>query len=390
LHWSVRRSGYISSCFADCSGISLKFDDDHRILSAPATFPSVSIVVPARNEAPTIGATVSSLLQQDYPGEFSLVVVDDHSEDDTGKVASNAALQTSVKSNIANFAVYAARPFEDGWTGKLWALNEGVLRVCDETARTMVGSPEFFWFTDADIAHAPDTLRRLVNRAEGDHLDLASLMVLLRANTTPEKLLIPAFVYFFLKLYPPAWVAEPNRHTAGAAGGCLLIRHGALQRIGGLKAIRDAVIDDCALAKAVKQSGGRIRLGVTRASQSLRDYPRWRDIRDMVARTAFTQLRYSATLLAMTILGLFITYLVPIGLVLASGFWPRALGLLSYTLMSASFLPTIRYYRRSPAWSLALPVIAIFYAHATVLSAVRYWLGRGAQWKGRSQAPASR
>ena len=365
------------------------FDDDRCAISAKQKFPRVCAIVPARNEAPTIAATVTSLLQQDYPGEFSVVVVDDHSDDGTAQAASEAAEGTNNASGDASrFTIYSAEPLQRGWTGKLWALNEGVRRVSAEAEQR--GEPiEFFWFTDADIQHAPDTLRRLVARAETDRLDLASLMVLLRARTLQEKLLIPAFVYFFLQLYPPRWIANPNARTAGAAGGCLLIRGSTLQRIGGLAAIRNALIDDCTLARAVKGAGGRLWMGVTRSSVSQRDYRSFAEIRDMIARTAFTQLRYSTALLLLTIVALFVTYIAPLVLPFAGKPVARILGIIACVLMATSFLPTIRYYRLSRTWTLLLPVTAAVYAYATVLSAVRFWLGHGGQWKGRSQAPFS-
>jgi hopene-associated glycosyltransferase HpnB len=365
------------------------FDDDRCAISAKQKFPRVCAIVPARNEAPTIAATVTSLLQQDYPGEVSVAVVDDHSDDGTAQAASEAAEGTNNASGDASrFTIYSAEPLQSGWTGKLWALNEGVRRVSAEAEQR--GEPiEFFWFTDADIQHAPDTLRRLVARAETDRLDLASLMVLLRARTPQEKLLIPAFVYFFLQLYPPRWIANPNARTAGAAGGCLLIRGSTLQRIGGLAAIRNALIDDCTLARAVKGAGGRLWMGVTRSSVSQRDYRSFAEIRDMIARTAFTQLRYSTALLLLTIVALFVTYIAPLVLPFAGKPVARILGIIACVLMATSFLPTIRYYRLSRTWTLLLPVTAAVYAYATVLSAVRFWLGHGGQWKGRSQAPFS-
>jgi hopene-associated glycosyltransferase HpnB len=378
------------------------FDDDHRAISTVPQFPRVCAVVPARNEAATIGVTVAALLQQDYPGTFHVVVVDDHSDDGTANVAKRIAAENGGE---GRFAVYSAAPLPQGWTGKLWALNEGVRVVCSQPGQQPQGSAdsalryrfgakggevaEYLWFTDADVQHAPDTLRRLVARAEDDHLDLASLMVLLRARTFPEKLLIPAFVYFFLQLYPPQWIANPKSRTAGAAGGCLLIRSSALQRIGGPAAIRDALIDDCTLARAVKNAGGRLWMGVTRASASLRGYRSFAEIRDMIARTAFTQLRYSASLLILTIVALFLTYIAPVALLFAGTPISRILGVLSCVLMAASFLPTVRYYRLSPTWVLPLPLTAVFYAQATLLSAVRFWLGHGGQWKGRAQAPSS-
>ncbi len=353
------------------------FDDDTITHEPPGAWPRVVAVVPARNEAATIAQTLSSLVKQDYAGEFSVVVVDDHSEDATVRIARQAAGELDAESRI-NVRVAPALP--PGWTGKLWALNEGVSHA---------GSvpPAYYWFTDADIVHAPDTLQRLVARAECDHLDLASLMVLLQAKTLPERALIPAFLFFFLKLYPPRWIANPHARTAGAAGGCILLRSEALQRIGGLAAIRSEVIDDCALARAVKRSGGRLWMGLTRASVSLRVYTTFREVRDMIARTAFTQLRYSTPLLLATLLAMFLIYVAPVVLLFAQDFAPRILGACAWLLMSLLYLPTIRFYRLSPVWAVTLPLSALFYSYATCLSAIRNYLGRGAQWKGRAQAP---
>src|ERR1700756_1805813 len=275
------------------------FDDDLAQHEAPSVWPGVIAVVPARNEAAGIQQSVASLLQQDYPGEFSVIVVDDHSEDGTAQLAQQAACDSGAESRIK---IRSAAPLPAGWTGKLWALHDGV-------SHADVAGPAYYWFTDADIVHAPDTLQRLVARAERDKLDLTSLMVLLQAKTLPERALIPAFLFFFLKLYPPRWIADPRARTAGAAGGCILLRSEALRRIGGLAAIRGEVIDDCALARAVKGSGGQIWMGLTRASVSLRAYTTFAEVRDMIARTAFTQLHYSTALLLGTVIGMFLTYL---------------------------------------------------------------------------------
>ncbi len=236
----------------------------------PSAWPAVVAIVPARNEAATIAQTLTSLLNQNYAGQFSVVLVDDHSEDATAQIAWQTARERDAESRIS---IRLAPPLPLGWTGKLWALNEGVGQAASAT-------PTYYWFTDADIDHAPDTLQRLVARAERDHLDLVSLMVLLRAKTLPERALIPAFLFFFLKLYPPRWIANRQARTAGAAGGCILLRHDALERIGGLTAIRNEVIDDCALARAVKGAGGRLWMGLTRASVSLRAYTTFGEIRD--------------------------------------------------------------------------------------------------------------
>lgn len=351
------------------------FDDDAIEHPAPPRWPRVVAITPARNEAATIGETTSALIRQDYPGEFSFIVVDDHSEDQTARIAQQFTKQHNAESRVQ---IHLASPLPPGWTGKLWALDEGVRHVEPQV-------PEFYWFTDADVVHAPDTLRRLVARAEPDRLDLVSLMVLLQAKTLPERALIPAFLFFFLKLYPPRWIADPNARTAGAAGGCILLRRSALEKIGGLAAIHSEVIDDCSLARAVKRAGRPIWMGVTRASHSLRAYVTFAEIRDMIARTAFTQLRYSPLLLAGTLAGLALTYIAPVALVFTHP--GRILALEAWLLMSLTFLPTVRFYRLSPLWAPLLPVAALFYAYATWLSAGRYWFNRGAQWKGRAQAP---
>jgi hopene-associated glycosyltransferase HpnB len=340
-------------------------------------WPRVVAIMPARNEAATIACAVGSLLGQEYPGDLTIIVVDDQSDDGTTELA----LKTVEKSGAAQrVSVQAVRALSHGWTGKLWALNEGVQTSAQS-------APEFFWFTDADIVHAPDTLRRLVSRAGAEALDLASLMVLLQAKTFPEKLLIPPFLYFFLMLYPPRWIADSQKRTAGAAGGCVLLRRAALERIGGLASIRSEVIDDCALARAVKKTGGNIWMGVTRASVSLREYKTFGEIRDLIARTAFTQLRYSSLLLVATLLGLFVTYWLPWILFFAGEDPAWLLGSTAASLMTVTFLFTVKFYNRPAIWALTLPFAAAFYGYLTLLSAVRYWLGRGAQWKGRSQAP---
>jgi hopene-associated glycosyltransferase HpnB len=375
------------------------FDDDDKTHPAPPNWPAVTAIIPARNEAETIAQTIASLTQQNYPGKFSIIVVDDHSEDATPKLAQQSAQTNRTNPNTSiDVTTLTAPPLQPGWTGKLSALNAGV--------QSISGQPTYFWFTDADIIHAPDTLTRLVSRAEQNTLDLTSLMVLLRAQTLPERFLIPPFLFFFLMLYPPAKIANPKSRTAGAAGGCILIRRSALDRIGGLSAIRREVIDDCALARAVKNSAAplstpsttqnfasqspapKIWMGLTRKSRSLRSYSTFAEIRDMVARTAFTQLRYSALLLLGTLLGLAITYLAPIALLFAHDTATRLLALATWLLMSLLFLPTVRFYRISTHWSATLPAAALFYAAATFLSATRYWTNRGAQWKGRSQAPS--
>lgn len=278
------------------------FDGDIAGEEPLSKWPRVAAVVPARNEAETIARCVESLMRLDYPGAFELIVVDDHSEDGTGALARNAAQSAGEAERVT---ILQATDLQAGWTGKLWALQQGI-------SNGPSSQPQYYWFTDADIVHAPDTLRRLVARAENQRLDLTSLMVLLRAKTVAEKLLIPAFLYFFLMLYPPKRISDGNSKTAGAAGGCILLRREALERIGGIPAIRAEVIDDCALARAVKRSGGTIWMGLTRRSVSLRSYSTLGEIRDLIARTAFTQLGYSAVVLIGTIAGMLLIYPVPV------------------------------------------------------------------------------
>jgi len=349
-------------------------DADGRTVPPLERWPSVMAIVPARNEAASIEGTVKSLTQQDYPGNFSIVVVDDHSDDGTGDLARKAAADSGAPVDVLEAPQLLA-----GWTGKLWALQAGIGAAAAKRV-------DFFWFTDADVVHGPETLTQLVSRAEHEAYDLTSLMVLLRTETFAERLVIPPFLYFFLMLYPPRWIANPEARAAGAAGGCILLRSSALTRIGGLATIRGEVIDDCSLAREVKKSGGRIWMGLTRKSMSLRRYVGFGELVDMIARTAFTQLNYSALRLMGTLLGLLLAFVTPVVLALSTNPKLWAPALLAWCLMSASFLPTVVFYRLSPIWSPFLPIAAVFYTCATFLSAVRFWRGRGGQWKGRAQA----
>jgi len=343
-------------------------------VAPPARWPSVVAVVPARNEAAVVGEAVSSLLAQDYPGRFSVALVDDHSEDGTAEIARAAAASVGWSERLT---VLGAQALPAGWTGKLWALSEGVRQVEERG-----DPPELFLFTDADIAHHRTNLAELVARLEGEGRDLVSLMVLLRCRSWAERLMIPAFVFFFAMLYPFAWSNDSRKRTAAAAGGCVLLRRGALERSGGFAAIRGALIDDCALAKAVKASGGSTWLGLTRETTSLRPYPRLGDIWRMVARTAYAQLRYSLLLLAGTVLGLAVTYLVPPTLAFAGGAagWLAAA---AWAAMSLAYLPMVRFYGLSPLWAPLLPATSLVYLAATLDSARRYWQGAGGEWKGR-------
>jgi hopene-associated glycosyltransferase HpnB len=336
---------------------------------------TIVAVIPARNEAGVIGDAVRSLLQQDFGGSMHVVVVDDGSTDGTDGAAVQAAAGIGA---LAQLSVISGAPLPPEWSGKVWAMSQGVAAA----ARL---APDYLLFTDADIHHAPENVAALLTIAEAQSRDLVSFMVKLRQDTLAEKILIPAFVFFFLLLYPPAWIARADRRIAGAAGGCILIRPAALERIGGLRAIRSQIIDDCALARAVKDAGGSIWLGLTRSARSIRSYGSFTEIGRMISRTAFNQLRHSYALLTATIAGLILTYLLPPLSLLSGRPVAMALGATGWILMSLAYAPVVRFYRQSPLWSVCLPAIAMFYAWATIHSAVQYSLGRGGRWKGRIQ-----
>ena len=342
----------------------------------PAAAPSVAVIVPARNEAETVGRAVASLAAQRYPGALHIVLVDDASTDGTADAAGDAAWPGIL-------TVIRGLPLPPGWSGKLWAVDQGVR----EAARL---SPDYLLLTDADIEHPPGNVAALVARAESGAIDLVSYMATLGCRTFAERALIPAFVFFFFMLYPPAWVGDPRRATAGAAGGCMLVKRAALERMGGLAAIRGELIDDCALARAVKAGGGRVWLGLSAATHSIRGYGGFAEIGRMISRAAFTQLHYKAAMLAGTAAGLAVTYLLPPALALgAPGATARWLGGAAWGLMAAAWVPALRFYRRSPLWAPFLPLVAAFYLGATFHSAFSYWRGRGGMWKGRAQALGS-
>ncbi|TFW28008.1 glycosyltransferase [Massilia horti] len=347
--------------------------------SEPVAWPAVVAVVPARDEASVIGDAITSLLQQHYPGLFHVILVDDHSTDATVLLAQQAAARLGQQ---ARLTVAHARKLPPGWMGKVWAQAEG-LRVQQE----LFPEARYVWLTDADIAHDHPALRRLVARAEAGNLVLASLMVRLRCVSLAEKALVPAFVFFFAMLYPFSRVNDPGSSVAAAAGGCMLVRTDDLAAIGGMGAIKNALIDDCALARRLKRHGA-IRLDFAQASYSLRAYD-WPDLWNMIARTAYTQLRHSPVVLAGTVLGMLLLFAVPavLGLAFVLGA-PRsaALGLGAWLVMAAMYVPMLRYYGRSVLWAPGLPLVALFYVGATLASAWRYRRGRGGQWKGRVQA----
>jgi hopene-associated glycosyltransferase HpnB len=335
----------------------------------------VTAVVPARNEADVIEQSIGGLLRQDYPGTFRIVLVDDGSNDGTSDRASAAASEGTERLDVLR-----GSPLPAGWTGKVWAQHQGVGHALSSDDK-----PDYLLLTDADIGHAPDNLRGLVAQAESRRLALASSMVELSCQRWAERFLIPAFVFFFQMLYPFAWVADRNRAVAAAAGGCMLVRREALERIGGMASIRSEIIDDCALARRLKAQGP-IRLGLTRRARSLRPYEGLQEIGRMVSRSAYAQLGYSPLLLAGTVAGMAIIYLMPTLLALFGHGLAQTIGVATWLLMAVSFQPMLRFYRVSPLWGLALPAIATAYTVFTVQSAVAVWRGRGGQWKGRAQA----
>jgi hopene-associated glycosyltransferase HpnB len=349
-------------------------------LSWNGGWPAIAAIVPARDEAACIGETVSSLLRQAYGGEFKVIVVDDQSRDATAQAARDAAQYLGQADRLE---VVSGRPLPAGWTGKLWAQQQGVARVED-----LPNPPAYLLFTDADIVYSADALPQLVARALANDFVLTSLMVKLRCKSFAERLLVPAFIFFFQMLYPFAWANDPRRSTAAAAGGCMLVRRDVLQQAGGLAAIRGALIDDCALAKLLK-ARGPIWIGLTECVHSIRAYPRLADIRRMVARTAYAQLGYSPLLLAGTITGLAFVYLAPVALAIFADGLAQFLGLFVWLLMALAFRPTLRFYGLSAFWGLALPAIAAIYMAFTLDSAYQHARGRGGMWKGRAQANVS-
>lgn len=342
---------------------------------APPTARRVVVLIPARNEAPLIGTAVTSLAQQVFTGLIHIVVIDDGSSDGTGDVAMQAVRTAGA---LERFTLLRADPLPAGWTGKLWALSQGV-------AAAAALDPDYLLFSDADIRHEPTSVASLVANAETNGRELVSRMVKLSVVTFAERLLIPAFVFFFFMLYPPAWVADPRRKLAAAAGGCLLIRPAALARVGGLAAIRAQIIDDCALARAIKGSGGRIALELAADTHSLRRYRSAAEILAMISRSAFAQLQHSYLLVVVTLVGLFLTYLLPVGLLFFDTPLMAGLGLAALALMSFGYLPMVRFYGLAALWSVCLPVIALFYAGAVIHSACQHARGRGGAWKGRVQ-----
>ena len=345
---------------------------DNGMPAAPEIWPAVAAVIPARNESDFIARSVKSLLAQDYPGPLSVVVVDDDSDDGTGRLAREVGLAAPPGRSVTVVEGHGPPP---GWTGKLWAQNQGIAAA--ETAK-----PELLLLTDADIVHAPDTLSWLVRQSGARGTVLTSLMAKLRCESLAERVHVPAFIFFFQMLYPFQWAQRPKARTAAAAGGCMLVDAEALRETGGIESLRNDLIDDCALARRLK-TRGPIWLGLTERVTSLRPYASFEEVRSMVSRTAYAQLHFSPLELIETVAGMSLIFLVPPLLALFAEGPARWMGLAAYLAMALAFQPVLRFYRRSPLWGFGLPVIAALYTLYTLDSAYRHLRRRGGQWKGR-------
>lgn len=337
-----------------------------------SVWPDVAVVVPARDEAESIQPSLATLLQQDYKGRLSVIVVDDGSTDGTGDLA------RQVPDPHGRLTVVTGRERPEGWSGKLWAVHQGEM-----VAREKVSADGFILLTDADILHSALHLETLVEKAQRDGLDMVSEMVVLNCESAAERLLVPAFVYFFAMLYPFEKVNDPTSEVAGAAGGTILVRRAMLERIGGVETVRGALIDDCSLASDIKRAGGKLYLGHSTLAWSIRPYRGAGDIWRMIARTAYVQLRYSPIILLCTVIGMGLVWLAPVYFALFGRGRVRVMGGASLFLAVISFLPTLSRFRLSPLRALALPVVAAFYMAATIGSAVDHHRGRGVQWKSR-------
>jgi hopene-associated glycosyltransferase HpnB len=391
--------------------------------AGPVTWPAVAAVVPARNEAESLPVTLPALLAQDYPGEFRVFLVDDNSDDGTGVIAAEFG-DKAVRDGGAPLTVVPGKPRPDGWAGKVWAMAQGFAVAAEAAgpartdtagkaaevgaatgtdaaagadATSAVGAPaEYVLFTDADISWAPTALRDLVRGAEADDRALLSQMALLRAETRWERVIVPAFVYFFAQLYPFSKVNDPKSGTAAAAGGCMLVKRTALDAVGGLEPLKGALIDDVALGTLVKEHGNRTWLGLTTDIRSARPYPSLASLWHMIARSAYVQLRYNPLLLAGTIIGLLLLYVAPPAgaiaalIAAAAGADGRATalagfaGLVAWALMTVTYIPMLRLYRLSLLRAPALPLIAVLYAAMTADSARRHYSGRAVSWRGRT------
>ena len=341
----------------------------------PSAWPAVAVIVPARNEADVIGETLGALLQQDYRGAVTIVVVDDDSTDETARVSREAARRAGAADRVA---VLDAPQVPPGWTGKLWAMHCGIAHAASR-------APDYLLLTDADIRHAPDSLRGLVARARAGSLVLASRLATLRCESFAERALVPAFVFFFRMLYPFAWVNATHTRTAAAAGGCMLVRRDALDAAGGLHAIRGELIDDCALARLLKRRGP-VSLTLSTRVESLRAYRSFGALRRMISRCAFSELRYSWLRLVLAMTAMLVVFVAPAVIFVAADAPAAAVAGLGWLAMAFALQPTLRLYARSPLWGLALPAIALVYVAFTVDSAFAHARGRGGGWKGRVYA----
>jgi hopene-associated glycosyltransferase HpnB len=346
---------------------------------APDIWPRVTAVIPARNEADMLPVSLKSLVEQDYPGEFSIVLIDDQSTDGTADVARAIATRSNRNVTIVDGATLPPR-----WTGKVWAMHQGI-----GAASSSAPPPDYLLLTDADIGYRPDVLRSLVVSAAANGRAMTSVMAKLKCESLAERCFVPAFIFFFQMLYPFRKVNRRTDRTAAAAGGCMLVERTALERAGGIGAIRGALIDDCALGKLLKTQGP-VWLGLSDRVVSLRDYPAFDDIHRMVARSAYAQLQYSPVLLAATVLAMTVIYISPPALAVLASYPANMLATAAYLMMALSYLPTLRFYNRSPLWSFALPLIAMAYVGFTLDSAYQHMRGRGGLWKGRVQAEAGR
>ena len=360
---------------------------------APGAWPPVAAVVPARNEAESLPVTLPALLAQDYPGGFRVFLVDDNSDDGTGAIAAELG-EKAARDGGAPLTVVNGQPRPDGWAGKVWAMAQGFAAA--STSTNTGTRPEYVLFTDADISWAPHALRELVRSAETDNRALVSQMALLRAETWWERVIVPAFVYFFAQLYPFRKVNAPKSRTAGAAGGCMLIKRSALDDAGGLEEIKGALIDDVAMGTLLKRHGNRTWLGLTTDIRSARPYPGLASLWHMIARSAYVQLKYNPLLLAGTIIGLLVLYVAPVAgtitaLIAAAAVSTGAgvaltgiAGFIGWALMTASYVPMLRLYSLSPFRAPTLPLIAALYAAMTADSARRHYSGRTVSWRGRT------
>jgi hopene-associated glycosyltransferase HpnB len=355
--------------------------DDLSPQPAATEWPPIVAVVPARDEAANVADSVRSILTQPYPGDLSMILIDDQSADSTAQLATEAAAAIGASQR---FTIISGSELPSGWTGKLWAVKQGL-----DAAATRRPVPAFVLLTDADIVYSGDVVMRLVARAQADGLSMASVMARLRCESRAERFLIPAFIFFFEMLYPFAWVRQRANRVGAAAGGCILARWESLRAVGGIESIRGALIDDCTLGARLKMQGP-VWLGFSPHVRSVRASDRIGDIGHMVSRTAYAQLRYSPLLLLATMIGMVLIYLMPVALTLLSHGWVQILSAISWACMALAFQPTLRYYERSPLWGLALPAIALVYMTFTLNSAYQHLRGRGGMWKGRAQADVSR